>query len=145
MMKAGTDSISNDSEMSDCVSASTCARSRDQHRTIRGAHPTYLEDEELGVLPAQLQHDVVHLLAWLCPWCPEVDQGDPFEISRQELLEVLGRGDLADVLWRCDGHGCFGGTLGRRRGRGRGRGRWWWWCGRQSGGRSLRHYSLGND
>ena len=41
---------------------------------------------------------LVHRLAYVCPWCPEVEDRDPGEVLGQQLLKVLRRrdGDMAD-------------------------------------------------
>lgn len=71
----------------------------------------YLQNQQLGVLRGELCDEVVHFLAWLGPWSPEIDQRDPFQISGHEFPELIGRGHDMEVG---AGHD-VGGVQGRRK------------------------------
>ena len=65
---------------------------------------TYLQNQHLRILLCQLEDDLIHLLARLRPWCPEVDERDALEVLGEEALEVLRRLHIVEVRWDSSCH-----------------------------------------
>ena len=65
---------------------------------------THLQHEYLSVLLRQFDHNLVHLLARLGPWCPEVDKRDAIEVLGEQVLEVFRGGHFVKVGERSSGH-----------------------------------------
>lgn len=55
------------------------------------------QEQHILVLFASLLDNLVHLLAWLRPCCPEVEDRDLVQVLGKDLLELLGRVDSDEV------------------------------------------------
>ena len=64
------------------------------------SNPTYIQKRQRGVFGSQLLDYLVHLLAWLSPGSPKIEQGHFVQIGTHDRREVLGRVDGDEVGWR---------------------------------------------
>ena len=60
----------------------------------------YIQKQNGRVLLSELKYDLVHLLAWLSPVCPEVYDRNTIQIPGQQLLELFSRAGLV-VVFHC--------------------------------------------
>jgi len=62
----------------------------------------YPEKKILWIFSWQFCYNLRHLLARLCPWCPEVDKGNTVKVLRKEALEMRRVANIMKIwyhLW----------------------------------------------
>lgn len=64
------------------------------------SRPTNIQKRKRWVLGSQLLDYLIHLLAWLSPRRPEIEQGHFVQIGTHDRREVLGRVDSDEICWR---------------------------------------------